>query len=384
MPLNRPVASVIPRTPANPILLAWTLARRRRVRRLLGHRDAGAWRIATAATLGVSITLVSWRLLRVHGVMLLAPLQEHLLAAGCAAAAIGGTLTARSRRRVARQLAQSWLASAPVAACDELVALRWGVVCEVGVPLAGVLALIACAGAFGASTVTPLLAAVLVGFATGAAGGWHVAGKPPRRRASAWPRLRPSRPATSHEASVSPLGRLPFAQWRAGANPGVEARLLGALLLSLPMGIPPVIVLLLLAIAASALAALTLLRATLATIPAAADWLRATPLGLGVFVRTVSVGAGTWQIAFALLGGALAHALGASTGTACLLIVAWLAICATALASAFACRHHWARLAIELMGIGGLLAALAGIAPLLLALAIPALWAWQATRMRNA
>lgn len=88
------------------------------------------------------------------------------------------------------------------------------------------------------------------------------------------------------------------------------------------MGISPVIVLLILAFAVTALAALSLLRAALVMIPEAAAWLRATPLGLGAFVRAVCLRAGAWQIAFAVLGGAIVHALGASTAVACLLVAA--------------------------------------------------------------
>jgi hypothetical protein len=156
------------------------------------------------------------------------------------------------------------------------------------------------------------------------------------------------------------------------------------LLLGLPMGIPLWIALLILVFAMNALAAFSLLRASLATIPAAADWLRATPLSLGAFARATCLRAGACQAAFAILGGILVHALGASTRAAGLLAAMWLVVAITTTASALACRHQPARLMIELAGIGGLLFAVAGVAPFALGLALLALWLWQMARIRNA
>lgn len=384
MSTNRSGAPTILGAPTNPILLAWALMLRRRLQLALAQRGVATCSLVVFFVLGASIAVATWQLLRLHGAMLLAPLQAHAFTMMVAAAAISWATTARSRRRIERQLAQSWLASAPVSAHDRRTALRWRVGGEVILPFVSVMALILGAGLASATVITQLLATVIGGFVTGTALGWRTGGKPLRSIAIALPRLRLSQAPMAHDASLAALGRWPFAQLRAAANPHLEVRLFGALLLSMPMGIPAWIVLLILAFAATVLAALSLLRASLVMIPAAADWLRATPLGPGELVRASCLRAAVWQVGFAAIAGTLVHVLGAPTGLACALSAGWLGVCVTALASAHACRHHPGRLVIELFGIGALLLAIASVAPYALVLVWPALWAWQATRIRNA
>ncbi|MEP7098239.1 MAG: hypothetical protein ABI748_11290 [Dokdonella sp.] len=382
--MNRCGAPTIVDATANPILLALTFARRRRVQRALAQRGVAACCIVAFVVLSALIALGALPLLHLHGAMLLAPLIAHTFAATLATVAISWAATARSRRRIEWQLAQSWLACAPISVRDRLAALRWRVGGEVLVPFAAVLASIFAAGLASGTVITPLIAAAALGFATGAALGWRTGAKPARSRAAAPPRLRPSRAATSLVASLAPLEHWPFAQLRAAANPRLEVRLLGALLLSLPMGIPPAIVLLLLAFAVTVLAALSLLRASLVMIPQGADWLRATPLDLGAFVRACCLRAGAWQVVLAAICDGIAHVLGAPTGAVFAFTSAWLVICITASVSALACRHRPARLMIERVGIGALLLAIASVAPLALMPVVPALWLCQTFRMRNA
>lgn len=387
-PLNRSGAPdgapIIVGTHANPVRLAWTLARRRRVRRLLADRGRAACSIAAVVLPGALIAVAGWRQLSLHGAILLSPLLAHPFVTASMVAALGWVATMRRRRHVECQFVQSWLASAPVLAHDRRAALRRRVGVEALTPIAAVPAALACAGLASGVPVADLLAALVAGLALGAIAGWRSGAKPSRRRAAASPRLRRPRAATSRAASLAPLGRWPFAQLRAAASPRIEARLICALLLGLPTGIPPSLALLIVAFAANALAAFSLLRASLATLAEAAGWLRATPVGLGAFARAACLRAGACQAAFATLGGMLAHALGASASTAALLAAAWLGACATATAGALACRHRPARLMIELAGTGALLLAIADVAPLALALALPALWLWQAIRMRKA
>lgn len=370
--------------PPNPILLAWRLAQQRRVRRALAHRGMAAFSIAAFGLLGALIAVATWRLLRMHGAELLAQLHAHSFTLMVAAAAIGWAATARRRRRAERELAQSWLASAPVSMRDRQSALRWRVGAEVLVPFAVVLVLLVGAGLASATVITLLIAAVAVGYVAGAGIGWRSGAKTLRSRAIALPRLRQSRVATSNVASVAALGRWSFEQLRAAANPQLEVRLLGAMLVSLPMGISPWIVLLLLAFSITVMAALSLLRASLVMIPEAAAWLRATPLGLGAFVRATCLRAVVWQVVFMGVGGALIVVLGAAAGVAFALMAAWLGVCVTALASAFACRNHPARLVLELVSISVLLLAAASFSPYTLMLVWPALWVWQERRMREA
>lgn len=77
------------------------------MKRLFARRGVAACSIAIFIVVGLSIAVVAWQLLRVNGATLLAPLQAHAFATTVAAAAIGWAATARSRRRIERQLAQS-------------------------------------------------------------------------------------------------------------------------------------------------------------------------------------------------------------------------------------------------------------------------------------
>ena len=368
---------------ANPILLAKALEWRRRALRLLAHRGWSACSLLTGVVIAVLLAVAAVGTLRVHRAQWLTPLLAHELSASAVAAALAWAAIARVRRNAEERLAQSWLASAPVSVRHRRVAVRSFVAGYVGLPVLAVFVVIASAAFATGAPVLRLLGLPAAGFAVGAAAGWRSGSKPVKCRPNPLPRLRPARASTSLAATLTPLARWPFAQWRAGANPVIEVRLIGALLLGLPHGVPPLTALLLLALGAVSLAAFALLRATVVMIPQAADWLRATPLRAGLLVRSACLRAGAWQIAFAALGGALLCVLGAATGLAFVVAAMWLGLCVTASASALDCRHQPSRLALELFGLVALLLAIARIAAFALALVLPVLWAWQIIRLRR-
>jgi hypothetical protein len=148
MPLHRlgalDGAPIIVSRRANPIRLAWTLASRHRVRHLFASRGRAACSIAAFVLLCASIAVATWQQLRLHGAIGLSPLLAQPFVAAIIATTIGWIATMRRRRRIERQIAQSWLASAPICVRDQRAALRWRVGIDVITPIAAVLAAVAC------------------------------------------------------------------------------------------------------------------------------------------------------------------------------------------------------------------------------------------------
>lgn len=153
------------------------------------------------------------------------------------------------------------------------------------------------------------------------------------------------------------------------------------MLVSLPHGVPLRIAIPALLLCGTALAAQALLAAMLQVMPAAAGWLRSTPLGHAALLRALCRRGRAWQGAAALGACLLLVALGVAAPRALGVGAIWLAWCATALAATWLRRLQPRRARIEVRVLGVLLLAVAGVAWPLLPAVLPALWIWQWRRM---
>ena len=267
--------------------------------------------------------------LRERVAALLDALDAHALPAAFAVGAFAWTWARERRRRGERDHLRSWLAAAPVSAREVSAHLRRNAISAFGLPCIVTFATLVAIAFVAASDVRALLAssalAVVAGFAAGWRSGRHArpdAPPPP-------PRLSRRHAATDNAAHLRALQRWPFAQWLADAQPRQHAQVSAALLLAMPTGTAFFTALALVLLAAFALAAIGLLRALLAAIDHAGEFMRTTPLSARAFALNLAMRALAEQSLIACSAAALASGAGAQAATACGGAVAWLFACAT-------------------------------------------------------
>lgn len=299
---------------------------------------------------------------------LLDPLQTHLAIVALASALIVRSAVARARHHGERRFAASWLAVAPLDPRDVSAVIRDRVCVGLVLVLGSVVACLGAAGWINAEPVGSAIAALLSGGIPGALAGWFSRRRPPPSGVERALRIGRLDPTHDHSIGLAALGRWAFAERFSAMRPRVDARVFGAALLAMPMGIPPSVASLLLLSLVIVIVATTLLKAQLAVIPRAADWLRATPLALKDFTIWSCARVFLWQCAYAI---AIALPLALlDVGPRAIFATAgvWVAWVALAMLTALACRHRPSRLRIELFACAALLAAAATIAtPLALA-----------------
>jgi len=307
---------------------------------------------------------------------LLALLDAHRLIAGGACALLAGSAVRHGRRERERRHAESWLAAAPIGRGEVVAWLRERLAVRLLPVVLVPLALIAAVGSAGGRAPGGLLATLAGAIAVGAVGGWRAGARERAFVPAALPRLRARRRAAP-AVGFAALRRWPFAQAFADLRPREHVRVVAALLLGLPAGMPATVVLALLLLLAAGFLAAGLLRATAATIPAAADLLRSAPLPLARLAADLCLRVCVCELALAAGAAALAWRLGAPAGAALGAAAAWLAWVAVALLQALALRHQPERLRPAFVASGLALVALAAAAWPLLAIVLPAFAAWS-------
>jgi len=311
---------------------------------------------------------------------LLALLNSNPFTVGLFGALVAFVRMQTHRRRAERDHAASWLATAPIERRDVVAFLRRRAAAS-ALPIGiTVVALIAALGWVDERSVRDVCLFLGIGLGAGAIAGWRSGAHAPAAVLPPLPRLRDRVGASTSAAGFDALRRWPFAQMLASVNPRQHARIVAAVLLGLPMGIPLSVAVLLLLLLATSLGAVALLQALLATIPRAADGLRSTPLPLSQLAALLSVRAFACQVAAAAFAAVLGRMLGASHAAALSGALAWLLWVVFAALCAFAARYRPAHLRGELVGSAIVLLALAAMTPRLLVLGWPALAAWQGWR----
>lgn len=319
--------------PGSPLIDALALAARWQA----ASRRRGihtAWptglQLAVGLPIATSVLAVLSTPLRERVATLLGILGAHALPFAIFAAAFAWTWARERRRSGEREHARSWLAAAPISARDVTTHLRRRAIVDFGAPCVAIGAALALIAMAGDCEVHALLAssamAVVVGFATGWRSGRHtLADVPP-----APPRIRHRRAAATANAHFDALRRWPFAHWLAAAQPRQHARVIAALLLSMPMGLGFGAALGIVLLAALALAAIGLLRAWLASIEHAGDFLRGTPLSVRTFASNIATRALVAESLIATCAATLAIVGGAGIAVSCVGAVAWILLCAAA------------------------------------------------------
>lgn len=284
----------------------------------------------------------------------------------------------RRRRRLAREFLHGWLAALPIA----LRTREWSLALRAAGPPVTIRVAVWTLLAVGVYTTAAaaelrLLAIVGMGGLGAAALGWWRGARDPRPRHSAL-RLSHSAGRTGPAA----LARLPFAQVLATADPGLHARTIGALVLTIPIGVPLHVCVLMIVSWVSALGLIELARGMLACVPVAATWLRSTPLSIGSLAHTLLARALAVQAIGSSLMVLLLLAFGLPAISVVVLVVAWLALVVTLAGIALACRYQPHAIRTEVLIVAAIALLLAATAPWLLLIAIPVLWVrvWQRAR----
>ena len=182
---------------------------------------------------------------------------------------------ARQRRRSRRDAEHSWLAALPLGEQAFAVAARRSVAAVLAVTLAMALSLLFALGWLVALPVQSMVTMALLlttGALLGAVIGWTLARKAPRPK-----RIRLPSIATHAETRRFPLGRWPVSHSRAHADFALHARAIGALLLSLPIGVPALVVIAIIVFGLMALVIFDITRALLTSTKQAGAWLRSLP-----------------------------------------------------------------------------------------------------------
>ena len=385
MPPRSPAAtSTSAFRPRRALDLAWQREGRARWRNRFAQPVRAVAAIAALVLLASCAAAAAWLHWRGAASELPRLLNAHPFATSFAGAFAAFVFLQRHRRRAERRHAASWLATAPIGRGDVVAHLRKHTLAAAiptgAASIAGI-ALLGWASGVDVRDSSLLLGA---GLLVGAAAGWRSGARALPPPAPALPRLR-DRPHTQDSASgFDALRRWPFAQLLAAAQPRQHARVVAVVLLSLPMGIPLRIAVPILLLLATALFAVALLHALLATIGRAADWLRSTPLRPRRLAALLCMRVFAWQMAAAVVAAMLCRAVGASSLAALTIAAAWLLWTAMAVLGALAARHRPARLRGELVALAIALLALAVIAPAALLLALPAIGAWQWRRAGSA
>lgn len=339
--------------------------------------------LAALVFIGIALTFMS-QALRRSAPELLALFDTYPLPALAAVATLAGLASLHQRRRLRADFSSSWLAALPITAHvrDRAFALR------VLIPIVAVVIGAAFVLAIAARLTHPAsgdgwLPGLFVGAGMiGASVGWLLGARDPRPPRLRAPRL-PSR-TTRVVPGLAALGRWPLAQALAGSSPALHARALGALLLTIPIGVPGHVCMLLIVLWATALVLVEVGRGLLVTIPAAAAWLHSTPLTLPVLARSLCAPAFGIQIAAALTAAIVLIVLGVQPPVAGLLAAFWLSIVISLIGIALTCRHRPQHMHRELLVVGTIGLLLVSTAPPLLAIAFPFFWLWQWRRAKQA
>jgi len=328
-------SSIRPSDTALALAARWQVAARRREARF-------AWLTNARLAIGLSIVcVVSIALstpLRERAATWLGILDAHALPFAVFVGAFAWTWARGRRRKGEREHARSWLAATPISARDVTAHLRRRAIVDCGAPCIAIFAALALIAAIGDGDVRALLAASAIAIVVGFATGWRSGRHAPTETPPALPRLAHRHATKTALADLRALRRWPFAQWLADAQPRQHARVIAALLLSMPMGIGFGTALGIVSFAALALAAIGLLRAWLASIEHAGDFLRATPLPLRVFASNIATRAFVAEALIATCAAALAVAGGAGLSVSCGGAIAWILLCAAAGIRALHCE----------------------------------------------
>lgn len=232
-------------------------------------------------------------------------------------------LAARERQRSRRDAEHSWLSALPLGKQAFAAVARRRIASVLAtVVVMTVLLLFAlgwlCALPF--QSIATLVLLLAAGMVFGAGIGWVLARKAPRSK-----RIRLPSIAARVEGQRFPLGRWPLSHSRAHADLALHARAIGALLLALPVGVPPLVVIAIIVFGLMALAILDITRALLTTTRQAGAWLRGLPLhprkatlALGsrsvlvIVAATIVLVAATWPMG---MHASTAIAIGVAIGT---------------------------------------------------------------------
>jgi len=369
--------AVLPAPSALRLARRFEYANRLRAFRELTPRRRHLLMIASVALL-IATLVVGYQVCR-GTAWLLALLRTHWPAVVVVAALIARSQIARSRRRAEHRFRTSWLAVTPIAPRDVSAMVRRNVLVPFVAGLGTAMVFVGAAGVVNESATGGVAAALLAGSLAGALAGWWSGGRLPRIATESDVRIGRLRDERAAPIGLAALGRWPFAERFANLRPRVDARVFGTALLSLPMGIPPFVAVLLLLALAVAVAAASLLKAQLGVVPRADDWLRSTPLALNDFAVASSARGLAWQCAYAIAMGLLLAALGARPMVIVASVAGWIAWVAVSMLTAFACRHRPRQVRTELLVLGVTLAALATVAPpaVLVAAAAAAIVQWK-------
>ncbi|MEO5626476.1 MAG: hypothetical protein ABIQ70_10755, partial [Dokdonella sp.] len=299
---------------------------------------------------------------------LLDPLQTHLAIVALASALIVRSGVARARHQGEHRFAMSWLAVTPLDPREVTAVIRDRVCLGLMLVLGSVVAFVGATGWINAMPVGSIISALLSGGIPGALVGWFSRRRPAPIGVERGLRIGRLDPTHDHSIRLAALGRWAFAERFSTLRPRVDARVFGTALLAMPMGIPPLVASLLLLSLVIVIVATTLLKAQLAVIPRAADWLRATPLALKDFTLWSCARVFLWQCGYAIAIALPLAALDAGPRAIIATSGSWVAWVALAMLTALACRYRPGRLRFELFACAALLAAAATIAtPLALA-----------------
>jgi len=276
------------------------------------------------------------------------------------------------------EFANAWLAALPIPsrAREWSLALRSVVPVVTILVVAWTLLAVSVYTTAAAAELRLLTIAGVTGLGAAALGWWRGARDP---RAHHRP-LRLSRSAGRSGSAA--LARLPFAHALATADPGLHARTIGALILTIPIGVPLHVCVLMMASWVSALGLIELARGTVVCVPVAATWLRSTPLSAGSFAHALHARAlavqliGTVSIVLLLLAFEL------PTISAVVLAAGWLTLVVTLAGIALACRYQPRAIRAEILIVAATALLLAATAPALVLIAFPVLWIrlWQRAR----
>lgn len=276
-----------------------------------------------------------------------------------AATLLAGIAALRRHRRLRAAHAVSWLGVLPVQAWPHrLVLAGRGLVPVLGIVMAA--PLLVALRADGERPVAALALVIACGCLGALAGWWQ------GRRDAPPPRLRDRR-LPRHGTTIVPglgaLARWPLAQAVADGDPGLHTRVLGALLLMLPMGTTGAQGLGVLVVGASALVVVETSRALLATVPRAAQWLPSAPLAVSQWAWPLCRRVVLVQVIAGMLGGFALVALGVTPGPVVAVVATAWATSAWLVDAAFAWRDDSRRARMIQCAVLATVAVTAAVSP---------------------
>jgi hypothetical protein len=351
---------VVPSTSALRLARSFEYGNRLRAFRAL-DATGRTLRVAVVALAVTAAFVGGYRLCR-DAAWLLDPLRAHLPVVALAAAFVARSSVARARQRGEHRFATSWLIVAPIDPREVTALVRERAFMQAALVLGTAAIFVGAAGWINATSTGSVIVALLAGGIPGALAGWWSGRRPARTHAGKGIRIGRLHDARNGAISLAAVGRWAFAERFSALRPRVDARVFGIALLSMPMGIPPLVAILLLLILTLIASATTLLKAQLTILPRAADWLRTTPLALNDFAVSSCARVFLWQCVYAFAAVLALAALGAGPRAIAATTGGWVACVALSMLTALACRHRPGRLRIELFVLVTVLAAIAAIA----------------------